>query len=231
MTIRMEQRSDTLERLRDELLRRSKSRRHVDAEQGERGSGVPAEQPPVVDWQKGFFAWMINGLGMPKLYQRKQPLQSQNTSNMRTEVREPDNPLTEQMMRAEPPGSPRPSSSTYSATPQAPPQTRFPISFPGTGNAPASNVQYSPRMPPPIQIRRFDSPDPSEVHLARLVEDGRQRHRDKRRRRKKRKQQRNPPKRFKFCFPWIKSRTVRSMIAQCFMSGLLLSSLLAVCKS
>lgn len=38
------------------------------------------------------------------------------------------------------------------------------------------------------------------------------------------------PKHFLFCFPWIKSRKVRSQILQCFISGTFLVSLLAVCK-
>lgn len=36
------------------------------------------------------------------------------------------------------------------------------------------------------------------------------------------------PKHFLFCFPWIKSRKVRSQILQCFISGTFLVSLLAV---
>lgn len=38
------------------------------------------------------------------------------------------------------------------------------------------------------------------------------------------------PKHFLFCFPWIKSRKVRSQILQCFISGTFLVSLLAVCE-
>ncbi|KAI3393399.1 hypothetical protein diail_4294 [Diaporthe ilicicola] len=36
------------------------------------------------------------------------------------------------------------------------------------------------------------------------------------------------PKHFLFCFPWIKSRKVRSQILQCFVSGIFLVTLLAV---
>lgn len=39
------------------------------------------------------------------------------------------------------------------------------------------------------------------------------------------------PKHFLFCFPWIKSRKVRSQILQCFVSGLFLVLLLSVCES
>lgn len=42
--------------------------------------------------------------------------------------------------------------------------------------------------------------------------------------------QRPHPKHFLFCFPWIKSRKVRSQILQCFVSGLFLVLLLTVCK-
>lgn len=38
------------------------------------------------------------------------------------------------------------------------------------------------------------------------------------------------PKRFLFCFPWIKSRRVRSQILTVFVSGMFLATLLAVCK-
>lgn len=38
------------------------------------------------------------------------------------------------------------------------------------------------------------------------------------------------PKHFLFCFPWIKSRKVRSQILQCFVSGSFLVLLLTVCK-
>jgi hypothetical protein len=38
------------------------------------------------------------------------------------------------------------------------------------------------------------------------------------------------PKHFMFCFPWVKSRRVRSQILTCFVSGMFLATLLAVCK-
>ncbi|KAK4222159.1 hypothetical protein QBC38DRAFT_99940 [Podospora fimiseda] len=37
-----------------------------------------------------------------------------------------------------------------------------------------------------------------------------------------------PPKHFLFCFPWIKSRRIRSQILKCFVSGVFLASLLTV---
>ncbi|KAK3987273.1 hypothetical protein QBC44DRAFT_127519 [Cladorrhinum sp. PSN332] len=37
-----------------------------------------------------------------------------------------------------------------------------------------------------------------------------------------------PPKHFLFCFPWIKSRRIRSQILKCFVSGVFLASILTV---
>lgn len=42
---------------------------------------------------------------------------------------------------------------------------------------------------------------------------------------------RKPPKHFLFCFPWIRSRKMRSQILQCFVSGMFLVLLTSVCKS
>lgn len=42
--------------------------------------------------------------------------------------------------------------------------------------------------------------------------------------------QRPHPKHFLFCFPWIKSRKVRSQILQCFVSGIFLILLVSICK-
>jgi hypothetical protein len=41
---------------------------------------------------------------------------------------------------------------------------------------------------------------------------------------------RSKPKRFLFCFPWIKSRRIRSHILRCFVSGSFLTLLLTVCE-
>jgi len=41
---------------------------------------------------------------------------------------------------------------------------------------------------------------------------------------------RTHPKRFLFCFPWIKSRQVRGLVLRCFVSGMLLALLLSICK-
>lgn len=67
-------------------------------------------------------------------------------------------------------------------------------------------------------------------------EDGRRRNRHHRRHRsdrgsdRSRREARPHPKRFLFCFPWIKPRRIRSQILRCFVSGLFLTLLLTVCK-
>ena len=45
-----------------------------------------------------------------------------------------------------------------------------------------------------------------------------------------RRSNRPPPKKFLFCFPWVKSRRIRSQILRCFVSGLFLALILTVCK-
>jgi hypothetical protein len=74
--------------------------------------------------------------------------------------------------------------------------------------------------------RRFEGADPAELHLANLAETGRRR----RGRGRESEGRRGRPKRFLFCFPWIKSRRVRSQILRCFVSGMFLTLLLAVCR-
>lgn len=39
-----------------------------------------------------------------------------------------------------------------------------------------------------------------------------------------------PPRTFLFCFPWVKSRRIRSHILRCFVSGMFLALTLAICK-
>lgn len=80
----------------------------------------------------------------------------------------------------------------------------------------------------------IDAPDPADVHLAQLAEDGRRRRRRRDRGTRtssSRKQKKKTPKRFLFCCPWVKSQRMRICILRCFVSGMFLCSLLAVCKS
>ncbi|ORY54961.1 uncharacterized protein BCR38DRAFT_462129 [Pseudomassariella vexata] len=69
------------------------------------------------------------------------------------------------------------------------------------------------------------------MHLADLAETGRRRrargHSDGSRR-SGRRDGTEKPKRFLFCFPWIKSRRTRTQVLRCFVSGIFLTLLLTV---
>ncbi|KAK4098402.1 hypothetical protein N658DRAFT_222188 [Parathielavia hyrcaniae] len=77
--------------------------------------------------------------------------------------------------------------------------------------------------------------DRSGSHRSRDGESRSER-RERRRRRegergsRTRTKERRPPKNFLFCFPWVKSRRIRSHILRCFVSGLFLALTLAICK-
>ncbi|KAI1408315.1 hypothetical protein F5Y13DRAFT_110517 [Hypoxylon sp. FL1857] len=70
---------------------------------------------------------------------------------------------------------------------------------------------------------RFQGADPGETHLADAVERRRRRHR-----RSRRHESNERPKRFLFCFPWVRSRRIRSQILRCFVAGVFLLVMLAV---
>ncbi|RYP35407.1 hypothetical protein DL767_003814 [Monosporascus sp. MG133] len=91
--------------------------------------------------------------------------------------------------------------------------------------------------------RRFEGPDPAELHLAALVDSERRRDRHRHRRRHKRTQSgsrrnrghhergagdKEAPGRFLFCFPWVRSRRMRAQILKCFVSGVIMVSTLSV---
>jgi hypothetical protein len=94
--------------------------------------------------------------------------------------------------------------------------------------------------PPPTRSReteranasRIDSPDPADVHLAQLAEDGRRRRRNRQNRQGSQDEgnRHRKPKRFLGCLPWVPSRRIRSLILRCLVSGLFFGILLAVCK-
>lgn len=74
---------------------------------------------------------------------------------------------------------------------------------------------------------RYQGADPGETHLADAVD----RRRRRRHHRSRRHEHNERPKRFLFCFPWIKSRRIRSQILRCFVAGIFLLTMLAVCES
>ncbi|KAL8388289.1 hypothetical protein RB595_009335 [Gaeumannomyces hyphopodioides] len=54
------------------------------------------------------------------------------------------------------------------------------------------------------------------------------RHRRRQRRREQEQEQRPTPTHFLFCFPWVKSKRIRSQILKCFVSGIFLIMLLTI---
>ena len=83
--------------------------------------------------------------------------------------------------------------------------------------------------------RAFSGPDPAELRLAQMADDGRQRrqrrgHRGLRLGRLEYVQPGSRPKNFMFCFPWIESRQLRLLILHSFVSGIFTTMMLAICK-
>jgi hypothetical protein len=142
----------------------------------------------------------------------------------------------------------------WTGRPLSPARTRFPVVAGVAEPVPAVPAEHVQRTRGQDGHRRLFS-DPEEGQLAALAEDGRQRRRhrrggsgssrgegsteegtSRRSRRHRRHRDRHgrergpPPKHFLFCFPWIKSRRIRSQILRCFVSGLFLTLLLTVCK-
>lgn len=141
----------------------------------------------------------------------------------------------------------------WTGRPLSPARTRFPV-VPGVAEpVPAVPAEHGQRTRGQAGQggRRFS--DPEEGQLAALAEDGRRRRRHRRggsggsrhenstetgaarrshrrHRNRDRRESGPPPKHFLFCFPWIRSRRIRSQILRCFVSGLFLTLLLTVCK-
>lgn len=104
---------------------------------------------------------------------------------------------------------------------------------------PMTELQH-PTPPQPTQSRgpgrtnatTLDTPDPANILLAQLADDGRRRRGNRAGRRTRDEENpRKKPKRFLGCLPWVKSRRTRSLILRCLVSGIFFGILLAVCKS
>ncbi|KAI1751336.1 hypothetical protein F4782DRAFT_191888 [Xylaria castorea] len=82
---------------------------------------------------------------------------------------------------------------------------------------------------PERNVRRstFNGSNLAELHLAGLAEEGRRRQRDNSGS-SRRRQRKEPPKRFLFCFPWVKSRRARLLVLRCFVSGIFLITMLTI---
>lgn len=82
--------------------------------------------------------------------------------------------------------------------------------------------------------RAFSSPDPAELRLAQMAEDGRRRRRrgprGLRLGRLEYVQPGSRPKTFLFCFPWVESRQMRMLILHSFVSGIFTALMLGICE-
>ncbi|KAI0121027.1 hypothetical protein BJ170DRAFT_157373 [Xylariales sp. AK1849] len=76
--------------------------------------------------------------------------------------------------------------------------------------------------------RQFRGVDPAEMHLADLAETGRRRRQRGDSDVSREGRQGEKPKRFLYCFPWIKNRRIRSQVLRCFVSGIFLALMLSV---
>ncbi|KAI1079742.1 hypothetical protein F5B20DRAFT_151025 [Whalleya microplaca] len=75
---------------------------------------------------------------------------------------------------------------------------------------------------------RFRGADPAESHLANLVSRARRRTRGRDESGSGSSSDPEHPKRFLFCFPWIRSRRIRSHVLRCFVSGIFLMVMLTI---
>ncbi|KAI1474426.1 hypothetical protein F4774DRAFT_337767 [Daldinia eschscholtzii] len=112
------------------------------------------------------------------------------------------------------------SSQTSAPTSQAYPPRTQDEQFP-TVSEPRPSHRSDDRRDNSMGLPPFRGADPGETRLADQV--GRTR-----RNRRRRERHDGRPKRFLFCFPWVKSRRIRSQILRCFVSGLFLMAMLTV---
>lgn len=106
------------------------------------------------------------------------------------------------------------------------------------------DIRPLPALPQPVDPghmvgepgpRRFSGPDPAELRLAQLADDGRRRRqrggpRGLRLGRLEYVRPGSRPKNFLFCLPWIESRRMRMLILQSFVSGVFSALMLATCE-
>jgi hypothetical protein len=242
-----------MERLRAELLRRARSEGQGDVEQGmtETTSQVqPMAETTTSRTNGGRFGLLPLQLpALPQLFSsRRRP--ARQTEN---EIESPKSP---DFVSRRPPTLPPMHLDFSSLADSFGPNANATRAPPTTGHpslvAPSSIYSQDPptleqpaRPSPAARIETvrsasagsINTPDPAEAELARLGIDGRRRHERQQRRRdqaggygSERSRKSKPPTRFLFCFPWVKSRRMRSQILRCFVSGTFLLVLLSVCE-
>jgi hypothetical protein len=203
-----------MERLRSDLIRRARSERHADGD-----AGAPQRQDQV-DLESG-----RSPMTQPPSRLLRIPNLSGHRRNQSSSER---NDVT-----VESPKSPdfRPSGPAF----------RFPtigrlLSRGQQEQLPMTEVQQ-PTPPLPTHSREqrrpsptnLNTPDPANILLAQMADDGRRRRGSSEQNRTP-NAERRPKKEKKFlgCFPWIQSRRTRSMVLRCLVSGLFFGILLAV---
>ena len=234
-----------MDRLRNDLIRRTRLERHGQDEEAAIGPSETSDhaQQATSNSSCGIFA---SALKLPRYFtsRHRDEVATNGDEQSHTPIKPPQDgapsstePVTQEASNIGRSGpdsdfgeysmmeSTRPASSRYSVTPHQP------YDFPMT--RPSMETRSTVLIPSPAHIH-IDSftPDPSNAHLATLVDDSRRRSRRKQRKRSHKTSTRSSatPTRFLFCFPWVKSRRIRSLILQTFVSGVMMISLLAVCK-
>jgi hypothetical protein len=97
----------------------------------------------------------------------------------------------------------------------------------------ASSERPSQLSPPPENRQSSHRDDHSQTTPPRSDSSRRPRRSEReeaRRRAAREMARREPPKRFLLCFPWVKSVQTRKHVLQCFVSGIFLALLLAICE-
>ncbi|KAI1655519.1 hypothetical protein F4813DRAFT_161497 [Daldinia decipiens] len=162
--------------------------------------------------------------------------QSQSAGDGRAEDDSPKTPRPD-------PGFPN-TSSTHLRVPNLTRTEEY--SRPTSGRTETPSAPTSQSHPPPTQTERLpivSEPRPSYTRSShRDVDTGRSQPRGAdpgetrlvdqvdrtRRNRSRRQRQHARPEKFLFCFPWVKSRRIRSQILRCFVSGLFLMLMLSI---
>ena len=239
-----------MERIRAELLSRARSeRRQEDVEQGNADASAAPNPAPAPTGRIGMFQLRLPAFLLPspaRMDAERHDAVSPKSPAFPATRRPPTLPPMQIDLSSLADSSPNTSSGTAPSAATATANVNPPAAPSSIYSQPDMSTFQPPSRPEPVATARpsssgsaeetrlesFSTPDPAEAELARLGEDGRRR-RERRRKRKAAAQgsrSRKPPKRFLFCFPWVKSRRVRALILRCFVSGLFLAILLSICE-
>jgi hypothetical protein len=230
--------STTMERIREDLLRRARLDRQIDVEQGNASHAMAEPSRSRV----GIFS------ALPQLFTRGRDMSNSPNNRHAQEMEGPKSPDVRPRLpafgRLQMPDLTRvfsrPSQDSQShqmedgqgsgpSGVQSPGAAHFDLPVPPepVSHGTTSTSESSNRAFVGGESRSGTYPPSSNSEANRQEQD----HRERRRHRSGRHQRRKePPKRFLFCFPWIKSKQIRTQVLRCFVSGLFLVTLLSVCE-